>query len=78
MTAPRVHTEGGEPIAVSSAVPEATVDELKSMGHTVRRGQDVGGPKTEIGGQANAIVIDPKSGALSAASGHGPDAVAVG
>jgi gamma-glutamyltranspeptidase/glutathione hydrolase len=78
VTAPRVHTEGGEPIAVSSAVPEATVDELKSMGHSVRRGQDVGGPKTEIGGQANAIVIDAKSGALSAASGHGPDAVAVG
>jgi gamma-glutamyltranspeptidase/glutathione hydrolase len=77
VTAPRVHTEGGEPIAVSSAVPEATVDELKAMGHSVRRGQDVGGPKSEIGGPPNAIVIDPKSGALSAASGHGPDAVAV-
>ena len=78
VTAPRVHTEGGEQIAVSSAVPETTVDELKSQGHSVRRGQDVGGPKSEIGGQANAITIDPTTGALSAASGHGPAAVAVG
>ena len=78
VTAPRVHTEGGEPIAVSSAVPESTVEELRSLGHTVRRGQDVGGPRTEIGGQANAITIDPATGALSAASGHGPTAVAMG
>jgi gamma-glutamyltranspeptidase / glutathione hydrolase len=77
VTAPRVHTEGGEPIAVSSEVPESTVEELVAMGHTVRRGQDVGGPKTEIGGQANAITIDGKTGALAAASGHGPAAVAV-
>jgi gamma-glutamyltranspeptidase / glutathione hydrolase len=78
VTAPRVHTEGGEPVAVSSAVPEFVVDELRSMGHAVRRGQDVGGPRAEIAGQANAIVIDPTTGALSAASGHGPAAVAVG
>jgi gamma-glutamyltranspeptidase/glutathione hydrolase len=78
VTAPRVHAEAGEPVAVSSGVPESVVEELKATGHTVRRGQDVGGPKTEIGGQANAIVIDEKTGALSAGSGHGPTAVAVG
>jgi gamma-glutamyltranspeptidase/glutathione hydrolase len=77
VTAPRVHTEGPEPVAVSSKVPESVVDELKAMGHTVRRGQDVGGAKTEIGGQANAISIDERSGALAAASGHGPTAVVV-
>ncbi len=78
VTAPRIHTEGGEPLAVSSGVPESVVDELKAMGHTVRRGQDVGGPKSEIAGQANAITIDATSGTLAAASGHGPKAVAVG
>jgi gamma-glutamyltranspeptidase/glutathione hydrolase len=77
VSAPRVHIETAEPIAVSSRVPESVVDELKAMGHTVRRGQDVGGPKTEIAGQANAITIDQQSGSLSAASGHGPAAVAV-
>jgi gamma-glutamyltranspeptidase/glutathione hydrolase len=77
VTAPRVHTEGPEPMAVSSKVSESVVEELKAMGHTVRRGQDVGGPKTEIGGQANAITIDAKTGALAAASGHGPSACAV-
>ena len=41
------------------------------MGHTVRRGQDVGGPKTEIAGMANAITIDAKTGALAAASTAG-------
>ncbi|HEV2293414.1 MAG TPA: gamma-glutamyltransferase [Tepidisphaeraceae bacterium] len=75
---PRVHTEGDEPLAVSSKVPQAVVDALESMGHAVRRGQDVGGPKPEIAGQANAIVINPTACALSAASGHGPDAVTVG
>jgi gamma-glutamyltranspeptidase/glutathione hydrolase len=77
VTAPRVHIEGPEPMAVSSKVSESVVDELKAMGHTVRRGQDVGGPKTEIGGQANAITIDATTGALAAASGHGPSACAV-
>jgi gamma-glutamyltranspeptidase/glutathione hydrolase len=70
----RVHAEADEPLAVSSAVPDAVIEELRAMGHTVRRGQDVGGPPDEIGGQANALVLDPHTGAASAASQAGEDA----
>jgi gamma-glutamyltranspeptidase/glutathione hydrolase len=57
VTAGRVHAEADEPIAVSSAVSDAVIDELQALGHTVRRGQIVGGPPNEIGGMANALVI---------------------
>jgi gamma-glutamyltranspeptidase/glutathione hydrolase len=70
----RVHAEADGPVAVSSAVPDAVIDELEAFGHTVRRGQDVGGPPNEIGGVANALVIDWKTGTVSAASQAGPDA----
>jgi hypothetical protein len=66
-----VHTEGDGPIAVSSAVPDSVIEELRAMGHTVRRGQDVGGPPNEIGGPANALRIDPDTGAVTAASQAG-------
>ena len=56
-----VAAEADEPIAVSSAVSDAVIEELRALGHTVRRGQDVGGPPNEIGGTANALVIDPAS-----------------
>jgi gamma-glutamyltranspeptidase/glutathione hydrolase len=74
VTAGRVHAEADEPIAVSSAVSDAVIEVLRALGHTVRRGQDVGGPPTEIGGTANALVIDPATGAASAASQAGEDA----
>jgi gamma-glutamyltranspeptidase/glutathione hydrolase len=70
----RVHAEAEGPLAVSSAVSDAVVDELQALGHAVRRGQDVGGPATEIGGVANALVIDPRTGAVSAASQAGTEA----
>jgi gamma-glutamyltranspeptidase/glutathione hydrolase len=73
--APRVHTEGDEPVAVSSKVGDGVMEELRAMGHKVRRGQDVGGLPMEIGGRANAIVL--KEGKISAASGKGEEAVAV-
>src|SRR5438067_3052498 len=41
--APRVHTEGPEPIAVSGSLPEPIVAELKKMGHEVVIGQSIGG-----------------------------------
>jgi gamma-glutamyltranspeptidase/glutathione hydrolase len=72
VTAGRVHAEADEPVAVSSAVPEAVIEELRACGHTVRRGQDVGGPPDEIGGMANALLIGP--GGVAAASQAGPDA----
>jgi gamma-glutamyltranspeptidase/glutathione hydrolase len=70
-TAGRVHAEADEPVAVSSAVPDDVIDELRALGHTVRRGQDVGGPPNEIGGMANALVIGATG--ASAASQAGPD-----
>jgi gamma-glutamyltranspeptidase/glutathione hydrolase len=70
----RVHAEADGPVAVSSAVPDSVIEELRSLGHIVRRGQDVGGPPDEIGGPANALVIDPDSGEKSAASQAGEGA----
>jgi gamma-glutamyltranspeptidase/glutathione hydrolase len=74
VTVGRVHAEADEPVAVSSAVPDAVIEELRALGHTVRRGQDVGGPPTEIGGMANALVIDPDTRTVSAASQAGEGA----
>jgi gamma-glutamyltranspeptidase/glutathione hydrolase len=67
----RAHVEADEPVAVSAAVPEPVVAALQELGHTVRRGQDAGGPPGEIGGQANALVIDPDTGEATAASQAG-------
>jgi gamma-glutamyltranspeptidase/glutathione hydrolase len=74
--APRVHVEDDEPVAVSSAVPEAVVEQLRALGHTVRRGQDMGGPPGEIGGVANALWIDPATGEIAVAS-HAGEAAAM-
>jgi gamma-glutamyltranspeptidase/glutathione hydrolase len=76
VTAGRVHAEGGEPVAVSAAVTDAVIARLQAIGHTVRRGQDVGGPPAEIGGVANVVRIDPASGVVSAASQAGAAAAA--
>jgi gamma-glutamyltranspeptidase / glutathione hydrolase len=76
VSAGRIHAEADGPLAVSAAVSDAVVAELRALGHTVRRGQDVGGPPQEIGGPANALVIDAETGAVSAASQSG-DAAAV-
>jgi gamma-glutamyltranspeptidase/glutathione hydrolase len=72
VTAGRVHAEADEPVAVSSAVSDQVIEELRALGHTVRRGQNVGGPPNEIGGMANALVIRPDG--VTAASQAGPDA----
>jgi gamma-glutamyltranspeptidase/glutathione hydrolase len=77
VAAGRVHAEADEPLAVSSTVPDAVVEELRALGHTVRRGQDLGGLPDEIGGVANALVIDPHSGHASAASQAGGRAALV-
>lgn len=64
----RMHAEADEPVAVSTVVPDRVIDELRALGHMVQRGQDVGGSVDEIGGLANALVIDPKTGEVSAAT----------
>jgi gamma-glutamyltranspeptidase/glutathione hydrolase len=74
VAAPRIHIETRDPIAVSSNVPDATCRALEQMGHTTRRGQDVGGPPTEIAGTANALAIDPITRIPHASSQAGPEA----
>jgi len=74
---PRIHTEPGEPLSVSSKVPDSVIAQLKSVGHTVIRGQTVGGDKREIAGNANALAIDPTTRVPSAASQASPDSAQV-
>jgi gamma-glutamyltranspeptidase/glutathione hydrolase len=68
--APRVHTEGAEPIQVSSAASPAAVAELRKRGHQV----DV---KPGVGGAANAIVLRKGGRQLDAADSFGPGGVLV-
>jgi gamma-glutamyltranspeptidase/glutathione hydrolase len=63
---PRVHSEGADPIMLSSSIDKKIVDELHAMGHEVRREQSIGGP-------ANAIEL--RDGTITAASGNGQDAI---
>jgi gamma-glutamyltranspeptidase/glutathione hydrolase len=74
VAAPRMHVEADEPVAVSSAVPDAVVAQLRALGHTVRRGQETGGLPEEIGGLANALWIDPETGEVTVASQAGESA----
>jgi gamma-glutamyltranspeptidase len=74
VSAPRVHVEADEPIAVSATVPKRVIDELRAKGHTISRGQNVGGLPDEIGGKANAIVIDSATQNMLAASQAGEEA----
>ena len=72
--APRVHTEADEPVAVSAAVSDRVIAQLEARGHTIQRGQNTGGPADEIGGTANALMIDPDSREVSVASQAGDGA----
>ncbi len=67
--APRVHTEGHEPVIVDASLPGNIVDFLESRGHRLERTEQ------PIGNPASAIVIDPENGALLAASQIGEEAV---
>jgi gamma-glutamyltranspeptidase / glutathione hydrolase len=66
VSAPRLHTEGRDPIQVSATMPDAVVADLQKKGHEVQRA-------TFIGGDANAILIDPKTGELQAAASKPAD-----
>ena len=67
VSAPRVHTEGEEPIEVSE-LPTSVVEELRKRGHRVE-------VVRYIGGEANAVVIDPTSGHVEAAASGKPPGV---
>jgi gamma-glutamyltranspeptidase/glutathione hydrolase len=68
VSAPRIHTEGQEPILVTTNTPKQVVDELKRRGHRV----DV---RESLGGDANVAVIDPASSDVQAAASPGSTGV---
>jgi gamma-glutamyltranspeptidase / glutathione hydrolase len=67
--APRVHTEGDEPLLLSGAVPEDVAAELELMGHQVKRRQ-------AVGGLANVAMVSADGSRITAAAGLGPGGVA--
>ncbi len=69
IAAPRLHTDGDEPLLISSHTPTNVISELERMGHTVRREEDMGGP-------VNVLAVNPQTGKIDVASGEGTGAVA--
>jgi gamma-glutamyltranspeptidase/glutathione hydrolase len=69
ITAPRLHTDGSEPLQVSEEMPADVVAELEQRGHEIRREADMGGP-------VNVLAIDPNTGEIDIASGETIGAVA--
>ena len=70
VTAPRIHTEGAEPLLLSAATPKSVADELELMGHRVLRNQGVGGA-------ASVAVVQDASNFIQIASNYGDDAIAL-
>ena len=68
IAAPRLHTDGAEPLLVSMHTPDAIVAELETLGHTIRREEDMGGP-------VNVLAVDAQTGRIDIASGEGTGAV---
>ena len=69
ITAPRLHTDGGEPLLVSEDMATSVVAELEKAGHNVRREADMGGP-------VNVLAVDSQTGKIEVASGESIGAVA--
>jgi gamma-glutamyltranspeptidase/glutathione hydrolase len=69
IAAPRIHTQGDEPLSVSLHLSDATVEKLEAIGHSIRREADMGGP-------VGVIALDKLSGKIEAAAGEATGAVA--
>ena len=69
IAAPRIHTEGNEPLQVSADTPAQDIAELERHGHTIRREEDMGGP-------VNVLAMNPDSPTIYIAAGEGTGAVA--
>jgi gamma-glutamyltranspeptidase/glutathione hydrolase len=69
ITAPRIHTDGNEPLLISNDMEQSIAADLQARGHTIRREPDMGGP-------VNVLAIDPQNGQVDIASGEGTGAVA--
>jgi gamma-glutamyltranspeptidase/glutathione hydrolase len=70
VSAPRIHTEGEEPILVTSDTGADVVQELRGKGRRVKTVPSIGGP-------ANIIVIDPTMQRVDAGASSGPGGVIV-
>jgi gamma-glutamyltranspeptidase/glutathione hydrolase len=69
ITAPRLHTDGGEPLLISHDMDVDVAAELEKRGHRIRRESDMGGP-------VNVLAINPQTGEIDIASGENIGAVA--
>jgi gamma-glutamyltranspeptidase/glutathione hydrolase len=69
ITAPRLHTDGNEPLLVSPHMPADIVTDLETLGHAIRHEEDMGGP-------VNILAVDSESGRIDIASGESTGAVA--
>ena len=67
---PRLHTTGEEPLYVNMKTSRDVVEQLRQMGHKVKRTAKMGGP-------ANAMSIDPAGGPTTGGSEAGIRSVAV-
>jgi gamma-glutamyltranspeptidase/glutathione hydrolase len=68
VSAPRLHSDGDEPLRVSQHVPDEVVAELERKGHTIVKEADMGGP-------VNVLAIDRESHTIDIASGETTGAV---
>jgi gamma-glutamyltranspeptidase/glutathione hydrolase len=68
VSSPRIHTEGGATIRVTSNSHADVVNQLREKGHRIETAAAIGGP-------ANAIVIDPETQNAHAAATNGPAGV---
>jgi gamma-glutamyltranspeptidase/glutathione hydrolase len=66
--APRIHTEGAEPLLITNSAKES-IAKLEAMGHRLQLEQTVGGP-------ANMVEVSADGGTITAASGNGISAIA--
>jgi len=69
IAAPRLHTDGDEPLLMSWSTPQELLTDLEARGHNVRREPDMGGP-------LNVLAVDAETGEIEIASGDGTGAVA--
>jgi gamma-glutamyltranspeptidase/glutathione hydrolase len=69
IAAPRVHTDGSEPLLASPHMPRSVVTELENLGHAICHEEDMGGP-------VNVLAVDSQTGEIDIASGEATGAVA--
>jgi gamma-glutamyltranspeptidase/glutathione hydrolase len=69
IAAPRVHTDGSEPLLMSPHMPASVAAGLEKSGHVIRHEEDMGGP-------VNVLAVDAQTGEIEIASGENTGAVA--